>query len=68
MTGVLYWVRSRTGHTPAHIIARWDGSQAAFMCGNEPEPGGKVITRSEAAALQAHVCRGCTRTLVGGLR
>lgn len=68
MTAVLFWVRSRTAHTPAHIIARWDGRQAAFMCGNEPHPGGHLIARGEAARLHTHVCRGCTRTVFGGGR
>lgn len=66
--GVLFWVRSRSAHTPAHIIARWSGRQATFLCGNEPERGGHAITRGEAIRLQTHVCRGCTRTLTGELR
>lgn len=65
---VLFWMRSRTEHTPAHFVARWDGRQVFTVCGNRPEPGGLVVARVEAYRLQVHVCRGCTNRIAGGQR
>lgn len=61
LNSALWWVRTRTDHTPAHAVASWNGRRATFMCGNEPAPGGQVITHAETERLQAHLCFGCCR-------
>lgn len=68
MSEMRFWVRNRLRHVAAHVVARWDQRQAALMCGEEPSPGGEVITFDEARQLQAHVCIGCARRVNGTSR